>query len=464
MLANLIEKLREELRPLVVDSLRRELEPSVREELKLNLEVKLKNDIQTTLQDDFNNRVTEQARSYERLLVTLTDEACRTLSCHLGRLVHQASEKCPIDFLQSKLVSQIDQLVQLGVSETRDKIEASLRSDMEPILRCRLTEELTVEIATEVRSALEVNKAKILEEFRSGLLFQSLEEMEKEVLRDIVCRELTVTLGPEIRGKLIKELEPAVRHELKVEVRRELEQSEDLRTAVRHKLAKDIVPEVRRSVEEKLLVEAIRMELEGRPEIKEAARQRVVVAIQKEVMEDLRRELVHPVRNELVTELSPKVEAKLREELLLSIVVNAEGNVDGTVGGVLRKSMATLSHGLRESVMDELWSTVTGAIAEAIAAAGEFNDEEIEEYIRLASDLVDDRILPRNMIRPKESDKPDGFYRAIGKTVCSLTKESIEPGDYFIRFKGKQIRLPLDADDAESLKKLSETENFQEIS
>ena len=413
--------LQEELRPLVEASLRLELEPMVRKDLKAALELELRGEFQGALQREFENRVAEQSHRYERLLLDIGRQTSERMSSQLDTQVGQVAARFPAEFLEKQLASQINQLVQMGVAETRIKVEDSLRSEIEPAVRQHLNQQLTIEISGEIRGNLESEKAKLFEDYKNGLLLQCVRENEMQVLRDVVATELTVAMTPEIRLKLINELAPPIRHELRVKVRQEFENSLELRMSVEQKVAKEILPDVFRSIEKELMIDAIRQELEGRPEIREAAKQAVVakfenseelrksveqkvakkilpdvfLSVEKKLMIDaIRQELegrpeirlaakeevkakIEPelrksivddlrkvVRRELASSLAPEVEKRLNQELSMAIVLDEAGNLDGTVAGVLRKSIPALSVGLRELLVDELWPTIAESFAE----------------------------------------------------------------------------------------------------
>ena len=447
MLLNIIKQLREELRPLVEDSLRLELEPMVRKDLKAALDLELRGEFQGALQKEFENRVEEQSHRYERLLADIGRQTSESISHQLATQVEQVAGRFPAEFLEQKLASQIDQLVQLGVTETRSKVEASLRTELEPVFREHLNQQLTTEISREIRGHLELEKSKLFEDYKYELLLKSVRESEIEVLRDVVAKELTVAMSPEIRFKLINELAPPIRHELRVKVRQEFENSQEFRTSVERKVAKEILPDVFRSIEKKLMIDAIRQELEGRPEIRLAAKEEVKAKIEPELRKSIVDDLRKVVRRELASSLAPEVEKRLNQELSRAIILDQDGNLDGTVAGVLRKSIPALSVGLRESLLDELWPTIAEAFVEAFAVVCDLNRKEWDLFLRVAEDLVDDRILPKSRQKSLPETKPDGFYRAIKRIRCSLTEKAIKPGQLYFRFKGQEIRVPFEADE-----------------
>jgi hypothetical protein len=438
----------------------------------------------------------------------------------------------------SELSAKMEQAMNLRVAEHLDSLreehEQRILKEMEPPLRAKILEEVEtekqrlIEAATN-QSLLEYLKARQWDGL--GVFIDSLPPRlrieAKSVLRETLKPEFTALLLEELRNEILADedhpirirAEQDLRGEAKAQVMRELgpEIREQLLQELRKEVQSDENHPIRRQAEldlssdkyfhEQLAASlAEKLHAQARDNVEHPINQMVATQLRSDpkfreiVASRLKSELALTVRKELRESLAPEVREALETQMLTPVLLNLNGEIEGSVAGILRRNMSACVDDLRETILDEIWQLVTTAMLESLGAAMlPFNSEghplselalqaAIEVYkprgdearerlssavtaavnmvhpglfdkgedpwirfARIAQEVIDDRLIPSSFHQSRNLGIPDGFFRAVKTHRCHATKELIQPGDFYVVVRGRRIGLPLTGRIAEKL-------------
>ena len=480
MLKKIIDSLREELAPLVRAELRASLESPVRQELRQELlaaglhataETATDSSLEhrlAILSEQSSKQVSEVVRECSaRQLASLTlglEQITKEIGEGLKTFSKQETEPPSAPSLEPYLLANPGDALSAKMEQSMDlrlaKLRVSLREELEP----RIRQELEPQLRAELQEEVEAEKRRLIEAATNQRLVEYLLEKNWEGM-----------------GALIEGLPPRIRLEAKSVLR------EILKPEVRELMLEELRGEVRADASH-----PIRRKIED--ELRRDAKLREVVAA------SLKSELVIPIRKELQESLEPEVREVLENQMLMPVLLGADGNLEGTVAGVLRKNLAVCVNDMRETILDEIWELATTAILESLGASAFPSDAEGEpllesaiqaateifkpkgadatlnlslavtaavnvidpgrsegaeerwwRFARMAQELIDDRLLPRSFKVSRKLGIPEGFFRAVKAHTCDATKAVIQPGDFYVVARGVCVALPLTQETAEEL-------------
>ena len=428
------------------DRLRSELEPKISQELR----------------DNLKNEIAEQLKS------------------ETDALLRELENETLIDYFKKRGWSEIGSFI--------DHLPISLRLEAKSALRNVLMPEIKRELCQEMRELFVADPSHV--SFQGSLVSEA---------KEIVIKALNPVLESRIEGRIYTEIKEDENHPIFLKVLAKLTEEKSIRKIasdqatenIQRKLKIEISNDVHHPIR-KLIIEQIRGD--------SSIQRKIENEIKMETSNLLRKEL----RKELRNELEPKVRDQLEREMLMPILVNLEGNIEGTVASVLRRNLTECVDGLRESIKDEVWKITVQSIAEAMAASitpPDYDEEDhlsdrIDQALELAMkvyepksaaarhrfanalttvlrsleigptesqtdkwaryqmkacEIIDDRLLPSKYAVQRDLQIPDGFFRAVKANQCDLTRSTIQPGDYFVAFRGIRIGLPIAQNTADGL-------------
>lgn len=382
------------------------------------------------------------------------------------RLIEAATNQSLLEYLQAR---QWD-----GLGVFIDSLPPRLRIEAKSVLRETLKPEFT---------------ALLLEELRNEILADEdhpIRLRADQDLRDEAKAQFIRELGPEFRDQLLQELREEVQSDENHPIRRqaELDLSADkyFQEQLAASLAEKLPAQARDNVEHPINQMAA-TQLRSDPKFRETVASR------------LKSELTLTVRKELRESLAPEVREALEQQLRIPVLLSMNGQIEGTVAGVLRSNLSAAVKQVRESILDETWQLTTTAILESLAAVlmplnpdegplQELADDDVVDgyedseelasavtdavsvvhpelfedsddpwarFARIAQAFIDDRLIPSPLPHSRKLSIPDGFFRALKGYKCDATNELIQPGDFYVAVRGLRIALPLTEEVAEEL-------------
>ena len=429
MLSFILNKLRNELTPLVQAELRSKLEPQIRAQLI----------------EDINRKVDQESlqQATSSLAVTLKDfrdtirDDMRTLWSEAKKEFSESFQRSPSELTEG-IASKLDTLIATRVEPLRKE----LADRLEPKVR----EELQRKFEPDVIRGLQREASRMHQaEVEKRLLNYIATAPDQDI--NVFFRHLSAPVRASIETRLRDSLSPTVQQLLRAELR-------------------------------PTLIESVRNELKEDPQVKTQA----LAQAKQEMASAARSELEEEIRKNA----TPQIRQELQRELRLQLVLGNDGLVDGTIAALIKKHLQATKDEMQQATLDLVWDTVSRAILEAFGAANARNEPTYEEaieaavasfkpsntsqeerlvsaienalfvfglhaplteqnwqsYCELARSLVDDRIRPHKASMPKTSFLPSGFFKATGPTKCDLTQEPIFPGELYVTISGTQIRLP----------------------
>jgi hypothetical protein len=529
MLNKIIVSLREELAPLVRAELRESLEKSVRQELRqemlaagLHDSTKASND--TSLEARLAALLDQSSKQVSGVVSECSAKQLASLSLGLEQIAKQitndlitgskheiepSSTSSELPSLMSNLASEISAKMEQSMDLRLAELRGTLREELEP----RIKGELEPQVRAAMHEEVESEKRRLVEEATHQTLLEYLLKKKwkgigaflesiplrmrleaKEALREI--------LSPEVRWQMLKELREEVKndenHPISKKIENVLRGDTTYRASLISRMLDNLHGQIANDPMHPILRSAI-ADLRADATVRE-------VAIAK-----LKSELAPDIRKELRESLKTEVRETLENQMLVPVLLGADGNLEGTVAGVLRKNLSVCVNDMRDTILDEIWELATTAILESLGAAlmpvdgdGELlmerameaatkvykpksadarlklssavsailnviepgSSEHAEErwwfFARMAQELIDDRLIPSTFKSSRKLDIPEGFFRAVKTHTCDASKNVIQPGDFYVVVRGLRIALPLTQESAEELVRRSAANEIPE--
>ena len=370
------------------------------------------------------------------------------------RLDQKASLGKLLIYLCGKSGMEIGQYVDQLPAVYKMQAVVALRETLSENVRASMMQELRVGISNDVdhpahQMALQLLIANPTDEIRNRVVDQ-LEAYARtddahKFWSDLIGR-MIANPTDEIRNRVVDQLEACAMaddaHELWSDLIGRLAANDDFRAQAEQR-ALDVA------------CSKLRSEIDSDTEhpLKQQAVERLTnnPAIRDQTVVLMRQELLPGIKFKVKAELRETLRAELEHELRLPILYNRDGEIEDSVSSVVRRQLEAAVNVLREDVLNEVWKFTVKAICEGLAATDLLEPESWRSYVKLASELIDDRIAPLHKTPRRKLKTPDGFYRAIESVVCHRTQETIETGEYYLVFRGRIIGLPLTEDGANRL-------------
>lgn len=429
MLSFILNKLRNELTPLVQAELRSKLEPQIRAQLIEDIRRKVDQESLQKATSSLAATLKDFREIIRDDMLTLWTEAKNEFSENFKRSPSELTEE---------IASKLDTLIATRIEPLRKKLEDRLEPKVREDLQRQLEPEITRRLQLE---ASRVHQA----------------EVEKRLLNYIAAAP-----DQDINA-FYQHLSPPIRASIETRLR------DYLSPTIQQLLRAELRP---------VLTESVRNELKEDPQVKTQA----LAQAKQEMASAARSELEEEIRKHA----TPHIREQLQQELRLQVVLGNDGSIEGTIAALIKKHLQATKDEMQQATLDLIWDTVSRAILEAFGAANARNEPIYEEaieaavasfkpansnqeerlvaaiedalfvfglhaplteqnwqsYCDVARSLVDDRIRPHKASLPKASFSPSGFFKAAGPTKCDLTQEPIFPGELYVTISGTRIRLP----------------------